>query len=421
MHETLDAPSKQPIRLTIHGDNVVECDRALSHLEEALGFNADWVPRSDPRKPTFAGFCRPTGHPVEVTLLPGHGRWGFDIPRALMGLGSTIRENADAVITITDGNSERILLAMEFCGALPAGNNAWQRHGRAFSFGQAGIPYLIYSEVGGQELNADRTEKASRLPNPAVPYSLVLFSRQTKVAVLPVYEAAPSATETARKMFLPAMGKQAGIEFLRDIVLGSEPAGAVRELERRALHMAKLITSQRRKVDGYSAEQWTELLVSTGSPFEYHLGRGRTWTRKAGDKVKSTPTARLLQANLNIFGPISVGSDGLPILLIDGNKKASFSRLLSQLYDSATAGALHKWLEKDPGPVAIVLVTGFKPAGGDSRPDRGLVPLARMLLGPSARILTLIWGPARPSLLRQIQSSPQAAAASNGLLQAVFS
>jgi hypothetical protein len=421
MFTTPKAHIEQVLKLKIHGDNVVECDRALKHIEEALEFRAEWLSASDPRRPTFAGSSRSVSRTVEITLLPGHGRWGYDIPLALAGLGSTIRENADAVISVKEEDGERIILAMEFCGALPAGNNAWQRHGRAYSFGQAGIPYLIYSEVGGQELYADRTEKSSRLPNPAVPYSLVLFSRHSRVPVLPVYEAAPSATEDDRAAFLPAMGKEAGLDFLRATLLGADTTSAVLELEKRALDMAKLVGDRRKRVDGYNADQWRALLGHAGAPSDYHLTNGRGWSRKLGEKVVATATARKLQTNLHTLDPISIGSDGLPFLMIRPDKKLLFGQLISKIYDADTAKVLRHWLFKAPGPVALVLITGFKPAGDDSRPDRGLVPLARMLLGPSIRIMTMVWGPARATLLRQIQHDAQAAAESHGLLQAIFS
>lgn len=90
--------------------------------------------------------------------------------------GGVLRESADAILTRFSDDTESPILAIEFCSALPAGNQAWQRSGRAYSMAKAGIPYLFITELGGFELSVDRKKKAARLPNPAVPYSYSAYS-----------------------------------------------------------------------------------------------------------------------------------------------------------------------------------------------------------------------------------------------------
>jgi hypothetical protein len=407
------------LKLTIHGDNVIECDRALAHIEAALDFKAEWLSGTDPRRPTLVGVLPSSGQLIEITMLPGHGRWGFDIPGTLRLMGSTIRENADAVITIQESRGERILFAMEFCGALPAGNNAWQRHGRAFSFGEAGIPYLIYNEIGGQELNADRSERAARFPNPAVPLSLVRFSGQRGVPILPVYEAAASATEAAKAPFLPAFGKSAANAFIRAMLLGLDSTEATEELEHRAMEMGLLLADRGKRANGYSRVQWTELLSGTALS-DYYLAAASRWSRRAGEKVRATLSARKLLLSLQQFNPVSVGSALLPFFIIRGEQRRKLSALIGSLYGDSME-ELCNWVESADGPMSIVLVTGFKPKGDDSRPDRGLVPLARMLLGAETNILTIVWGPAKADQINRIRANAYRESEANGLLQSVFS
>ncbi len=407
------------LELTVHGDNVVECDRALGILGTALGIDFKIDAAANPQAPRFTGTLASEKLTIGLTLLSGHNRWGYDVSDTLRALGSTIRENADAVISRTVGDSQEILFAMEFCGALPAGNNAWQRHGRAYSFGQAGIPYLIYNEVGGQELNADRTEKAPRFPNPAVPLSLLMFSKEIGVPVLPVYEAAPSAPDSSLHSFHAALGDGAAQKFIRARILEGDISSPVEELEHRALEMGYQLSIAKKRNDGFSAETWKSKFESSESSLDFYLKENSSWSLKSGDKVDASSTAKSLLAQLPELHPVSLGSSSLRFALLDKAKRRKFADLLQTIYGPKTE-SLTKWVRDGEKPLTIVLITGFKPRGDDSRPDRGLTPLARMLAGQEAELLTIVWGPAKPAMLKKAKDDPLAASESNGLLQSIF-
>lgn len=407
------------LELTVHGDNVVECDRALGILEAALGTIFELEPSANPQAPRFVSKSKVMDLAIGVTLLSGHNRWGYNVSETLRNLGSTIRENADAVISRTVGEQQEILFAMEFCGALPAGNNAWQRHGRAYSFGQAGIPYLIYNEVGGQELNADRSEKAPRFPNPAVPLSLLMFSREIGVPVLPVYEAAPSATDTSVESFHSALGDEAAQAFIKARVLGLDSKASIRELESKALEMGYQLALAKKRGDGFTATTWKSKFESDKASLDFYLEEKTAWSLKGGDKVDASDTAKRLLANLPGLNPVSLGSSSLRFALLSPQKRAEFANLVRSIYGEKLS-SLNNWLVPSDKPLAIVLITGFKPRGDDSRPDRGLTPLARMLAGQDAEILTVVWGPAKPAMLKKAKEDPLAASESNGLLQSIF-
>ena len=138
----------------IHGDNVVECDRTLSLIATATSLGRT---EEDFSGPTGSASCptyqidAPEGLFV-FTCFPGFGRWHQDILQALRVKGGCLRESADAIVSRVDGDSEDPILALEYCGALPAGNQAWQRSGRAYSYGRAGVPFIYIAEIGGSEL-----------------------------------------------------------------------------------------------------------------------------------------------------------------------------------------------------------------------------------------------------------------------------
>ena len=151
--------------IRIHGDNIIECERSLSLLSKAIDKTPKFITGSPVWMPMFMLGT------IQVDLLSGHGRWGVDLANVLSEHGGVLRESADSYFTeIKDGN-ETILFALEYCSALPAGNNAWQRNGRALSSALAGIPYLYLAEIGGVELDENRKIKAPRFPNPVVPFS----------------------------------------------------------------------------------------------------------------------------------------------------------------------------------------------------------------------------------------------------------
>ena len=142
------------IRLRIHGDNIVEGMRTLALISKAYSVQA---------KPSSTSLYFPaftlTANPdkeITIEILSGHDRWGININDELSKYGAPLREAADSYVTLLTENTEELLFAVEYCSALPAGNNAWQRNGRAVNSAEIGIPYLYFAEIGGVELNADR-------------------------------------------------------------------------------------------------------------------------------------------------------------------------------------------------------------------------------------------------------------------------
>src|SRR5690606_25570898 len=61
-----------------------------------------------------------------------------------------------------------------------------------------------------------------------------------------------------------------------------------------------------------------------------------------------------------------------------------------------------------------------KPGGDDARPDRGLSPLARMLIGDACDLMTFVYGPAPVTHWNELANNPVALARRNGLWEAVL-
>jgi hypothetical protein len=185
--------------LRIHGDNIIECERTLLLIAKAfqvLPINcSDFI-----YYPKY--LINTPKRNIEIELLAGHDRWGISISKELGEHGASLRESADSYVTlIQENDQEEILFAVEYCNALPAGNNAWQRNGRAITCAEVGIPYLYFAEVGGVELDADRKIKAPRFPNPIVPFSYLTSSRTLNTICMPIYQAHPAITGELKKKF----------------------------------------------------------------------------------------------------------------------------------------------------------------------------------------------------------------------------
>jgi hypothetical protein len=400
-------------RFRIHGDNVVECERTLRLLEAGLKLKSELVSGSSPAHPEFR-FKHPSAGELMFELLPGHGRWGVDLAQELLRRGARIRENADSLITEIKGTEEEIIFGIEYCGALPAGNQAWQRHGRAYSFAQSKTPYLIFNEVGGTELDAERGVKASRYPNPTAPFALLLLSKDLGSVVLPIYESAVSAPPEVKNTFKSAFGIEDATSLIAALVLGESTKAQVSELESKTLSMVELLTKSRVRKDSIGEADWAKALASKDR-FTFLKTKSGRYSRKTTDKVQASKTASKFLDLVLKAGALDFYSGSLPFTWIPKEQKTKFLESLTALYKNDV-----ETKKFDPSKdLVIVFVTGFKPRGDDSRPDRGLTPLGRMLAGPNAELLTFLWGPAKEAMLKRLKADHDTAASLNGLIEAV--
>lgn len=398
--------------LRIHGDNVVECERTLNMVVEAL--NASCVLQKCPVY--FPKYKVETGSCIfEIELLSGHGRWSdIDLGDIVHHSGGRLRESADSYITEVKDNKEFVLLGVEYCSALPAGNNAWQRNGRALASVFANIPYLYYAEIGGIELDANRGTKAPRYPNPAVPFSYITLSKDMGRVCLPVYRAHPSITDGNLKLYKDTFGYADGLKYLKCILLGKDSSKCIASLTDKALSLVKILSKARMRHDTLRGKEWNTLLNSKNRTSWLARYDKFDWKKKSASKVPTTATFNLLKEEIESLSAKPITSKDLPFCVIPKANVVTFKSWLKKNYRGMRPALDTK---KD---LAIVWITGFKPKGDDSRPDRGLSPLCRMLLGKYANIMAVVYGPGTKYTWDLLSKQPEELCNSNGLFQAIF-
>ncbi len=400
--------------LRVHGDNIVECERTLSLLSQAFGKEVQLTPESSLYMPIYELILNDNEF-LLIELLPGHGRWGVDIAVELMNNGGVLRESADSYITEVVNGQEKILLAMEYCSALPAGNNAWQRNGRAYSSVLAGVPYLYYAEIGGVELDRNRAVKAPRFPNPVVPFSYLMVTKRMNTFCIPIYIAHHSITDSLYDKFQNVFGYLESLEIIKGIILKTDFSKTITTLIQKALSLVTLLSDERRTIDTLRNNEWENLLNSLSSgEWLKHNATHLIWKKKTIEKVQVSETFKQFFSSIMAFDCLTIGAKDLPVCIIPDNKRDDFEVLLERLYPKMQF-AFDKTKQ-----LAIVWITGFKPRGDDSRPDRGLAPLARMILGNNTDILTVVYGPAKSSTWNAFMNSPEQIANDNGLWQSII-
>ena len=136
-------------RYRIHGDNIVECERIAKLILDQTQPYSIKISLASPSTIIYKIQFNYYGCDFSwnLELLPGFNkagrkRWEYNIFNSLKNNGSFLDETPDAIVTYIENGLETILFAIEFCSALQAGNQAWQRSGRAFSTGRTNCPYL---------------------------------------------------------------------------------------------------------------------------------------------------------------------------------------------------------------------------------------------------------------------------------------
>ncbi len=402
----------------IHGDNIVECERVLGLIRVAYAPEFQCVgPIGVPTTPRFV-LSNGTDD-LEFVLFPGFGRWDEDVLRFVKRVAGTLREAADCIVTSVDGNQEHVLIAIEYCSALDAGNNAWQRCGRAYSFAKAGIPYFYLTDIGGYELGSNRSQKSRRYPNPAVPFAFVALSLRSGVCALPVYTCNPSADNEFRKHFAPVFDEASLSGLLFAVLQGQSTKEIEDDLREKAILFSELIQTRPDKATAsrpdFSPKAAYEALLKGQDLVDYmRVGNIFPWRKSVSIPV--TATARNF-LHLGSQHGAGVSRSALPLCVVFSNQRKAFARAVQRLYPDLPP-EVAKWLDEERD-IVLCYVAGFKPRGDDSRPDRGLVPLARMLFGDEIDVLSFVYGPGKPEMWRLLHNDPQGLIEKNGLWEAV--
>lgn len=409
-------------RFRIHGDNFVECERFLEYLLKGSNVNRSNVSVSFPSLSSKEISFSQGGNTYRIALLSGFNkrrkaRWDEDIFDCLKTSGSFLNETPDALLTEVSAKGEIILCAVEFCSALQAGNQAWQRSGRAMSVGRTGCPYLYIVDIGNTELDPKtRKPKSPRIPNPIVPYSYESYadSTQTLIAEVSVQSATLSLQEDVFKnTFQKAFAENEICNYIWSIVSGTNVSKWSQNLLNKNRMLTEALSSafESSQKDRWNELTWRYILDNNLDVLSYAAGQQNTLQHKKIIAKKSfsshTGTVR------NIILQLSRGCacSDLPFGIIPGNKrKLFFDKLVKQLSLTPLSG-------NDNGEDLVVcLLKGFKPRGDDDRPDRGALPLIRMLDKGNRNVFLYIYGPLLKSTSKMLnQGKFDELASSNGL------
>lgn len=397
--------------IRIHGDNIIECERTLLMIHDALGGTLTLV-----ESPIYMPVYEINGseNSFRIELLSGHGRWGVSIGNHLIENGGILREGADSYICEVIGANEKSLLAIEYCSALPAGNNAWQRNGRALSSVLAGVPYLFITELGGVELNNKREVIADRKPNPIVPFSYLTTTRDYAKLCIPVYQPHPSINDNLYDFFNDIFGYSESLKIIKGLLIRGNIHDNIDILIEKNLRLVEILSGEKKRNTTLKGNAWLEYLASDNRANWMLKNSDMIWNKKTSDKVNAPQRIKSLLSDTKALLLNTIGASDIPICLIPQNRIVEFNDLLRKYYPELAIN-----LPTDR-PLAVIWITGYKPTGEDSRPDRGLCPLAKMVLGDSCRIVSIVYGPAKEKTWKLLSNGIDNLAFNNGLWQSIY-
>lgn len=397
-------------RFQIHGDNIVECERLLDMISRALSGTITG-PTGSIVTPTYI-VTSSAGRSFKFTFLPGYGRWDRDFYSATVRQnGGLLDETADVLLTELTAEREQVRIAVEFCGAIPAGNQAWQRNGRAYACALAGVPYLFVAEIGAYELDENRELKAERRANPAVPFSYIACGLNVDTPIAPIYLPNPGANEDTLLTYDKCFGEAELLEILCCVVEGTDFPNAFARAQNRALELVKTLAEERRLADSLSAAEWEALYnhLHRGNSFLSYLPQTnvyrRQWIKKVSQKTKATRNFTTLLSKVQPLARPMTGRD-LPICVVPATNRRAFAREVGLVYGPRVSDEFITWVGTPDRDLVVCWVNGFKHGGNDARPDRGVLPLARMLSDVGTPILTILFGPAPSDAINRFFTDP---------------
>ena len=259
------------------------------------------------------------------------------------------------------------------------------------------------------------------MPNPAIPFSFFAMTQYQGAVCLPVYEANAGATGETIAHYEPIFGKAEFLEFLKLAVLGDATEGAGAELGKKCVALVKLLADAKKRQDGLTGDQWQaahDAVLAGQSLPDFLCENVRLSWKKTAYIDGLTPTAKLFMA-LGASDSLGLTSTSLPLSFVPKEGRAAFSKKAKVLYPDMD-DHFAAWLADGAKHLAISWVMGFKPRGDDARPDRGLPPLARMLIGDDCELMTFVYGPAPATHWKDLAKNPVGLANRNGLWEAVL-
>ena len=402
----------------LHGDNIVECERIIKYITQSVN-----ILSQEKRFSSLA--CLTVDIVFEyakvknnwtIEMFPGFSkdnrsqRWQSNIFEALKESGSFLDETPDVVVTKVEDGIETILFAIEFCSALQAGNQAWQRSGRAYSIGRAKCPYIYIVDFVKYELDSTtRERKALRFPNPAVPYTYISFSKLTGGFIAQAYTKAEEFRDKD-EIFEYFKDEWFSEKLICDFILSKMANIDTEEIEEKILNnnfnVVAFLASNSDGTNRFSVGDWKFLFETEKNIIKYSKTKQNRFKFKKAIAQKSYTddqgVSQFLEAVKNYS--IGIASKDLPFGFVPINKINEFTAKLKKIYPHIAAKFNTLASLKDD--CIICMIKGFKPRGDDNRPDRGILPLAAMLASENVYILSYIYGPLIERNYKLLLSNP---------------
>lgn len=405
----------------IHGDNIVECERMLNFILPKLDIQRikkEFISKAAIKVDLKFIYLSKT-HNWEIILHPGFNksgrkRWDVNIFDALKDAGSFIDEAPDAIITRVEGEKEVILCAIEFCSALQAGNQAWQRSGRAYSTMRTGCPYLYIVDFVKYELNTKTRERKSiRTPNAAIPYSYISHSRNENVFGVQAFIKSEEFDKQNPMLidFDETVFSEDDIAvYLINLLLGLDTTQQERILIKKNLKMVDFFAEKSSGKYIFKPEDWNRMYNDNLKVLDVSKEKKWEFTKKIAKKSDTGNIGKVVELSKKYAYGIT--SKDLPFGIIPEDRKQDFFEELLKIYNIPFPEKQNILMNNED--LIICIVKGFKPRGDDNRPDRGILPLLAMLASEESCILTFIYGPMTESRVRQLENDPGVVAKKNG-------
>lgn len=138
----------------VYGDNILECERLVEWFKVTRFSQFKFVEEIGSfDRPIYISADLRTDRKFALQLCPYYGGTGPQILWPNNPLKDTFFEKTDTVVTrlLKNGSETKPIFAIEFCEALQAGNQAWQRFRRATDAAESKIPYFYVLPIIGWE------------------------------------------------------------------------------------------------------------------------------------------------------------------------------------------------------------------------------------------------------------------------------
>ena len=413
----------------IYGDNIIECERIVDYIKAGLDEVSPSYAFHSPAcvQVSLEGKYLDTARHFELVLFPGFNktslsRWNDDIYAPIKSAGGFLDETPDAVVTHVENDTEEILFAVEFCSALQAGNQAWQRSGRAASTARSGCPYLYIVDFLKFELDTNTRERKNvRYPNPAIPYSYINYSFESGVFCSQVYvkaeEFQPSLDSRLSSFDHGNFAEDELSEYIVRKMLNMDTGEIEKELLRKSYNVVKFLSKGSNAQKNFVEDDWQNIFENKEDVIEYAVVHSSfSCSKSIAQKSAATTTVVPFKDLVKKYSK-GIGSQDLPMGVVPACKMTEFVSELRSIYPSLKDKIEAIDISND---LTVALIKGFKPRGDDNRPDRGLLPLIAMLGSSEHQIMTFLYGPILKANLNLLLSNPIDLANKNGLWKSIL-